>query len=80
MKFCPACECDPCDCGWGNYLNGLFMSKTYRRENFSAKDKKSKLKRKTINKKYRKEIKKTLRQNLDTITSSTADSKKYKNV
>ena len=18
--FCEACECDPCDCGWGNYI------------------------------------------------------------
>lgn len=56
------------------------MSKTYRRENLSSKDKKSKLKRKTINKKYRKEIKKTLKQNLDIVNYSTTDSKKYKNV
>ena len=18
--FCEACECDPCDCGWGNHI------------------------------------------------------------
>ena len=18
--YCEACECDPCDCGWGNYI------------------------------------------------------------
>ena len=79
-EFCPACECDPCDCGWGNYLNGLIMSKTYRRENFKFKNKKSKVKRKIINKKYRQEIKKNIKENIDTILSSTSDSKKYKNV
>lgn len=21
QKFCDACECSPCDCGWGNYYN-----------------------------------------------------------
>tara|TARA_R100001510_G_C7490248_1_gene98397 strand:+ start:268 stop:447 length:180 start_codon:yes stop_codon:yes gene_type:complete len=20
-KYCEACGCDPCDCGWGNHIN-----------------------------------------------------------
>ena len=19
-NYCPVCECDPCDCGWGSYI------------------------------------------------------------
>ena len=22
-KYCESCECDPCDCGWGNYIRSL---------------------------------------------------------
>jgi hypothetical protein len=21
MEVCEGCGCDPCDCGWGNYIN-----------------------------------------------------------
>ena len=26
---CEACECDPCDCGWGNYLKVEKKKKTF---------------------------------------------------
>ncbi len=60
--ICPACECDPCDCSWGNYLTRNFsVARTFRRENHNKKNRKNKISRKRINKKMRQEQRRLLK-------------------
>ena len=34
MEVCEGCGCDPCDCGWGNYINIKVVVKRATNENY----------------------------------------------